>query len=163
MADDRRAAGEAAARRRLDAALRLQDELLPLPQTERVQTLRKRRKAGRPPGARNRRSEDVARFVIERIGDPLLVQAMVACMPAEELAAAAGWSVGEAIAEKRLAAGLVLPYLHRRQPLAVDLTDHRVVYLTVSAGAPARVAEDGAQVLEVVEYQQVAEGEGDAV
>lgn len=117
------------------------------------------RKAGRPPGSRNRRDEDIARLLLERFGDPLAHQVAVATMGVDELAAALGCSRIEALAEKRLAAQVVMPYLHSRKPLAVDVTNHKAISLTINTGAaaPAPVGQqdDAARTVEVVEYQEV--------
>lgn len=114
---------------------------------------------GRPAGARNRRSEDVAAYVIERLGDPLIRQAAVATMALDDLMARTGMSAAEALAEQRLAAALVLPYLHRRMPLAVDFTDHKIVHLTINRGS----ATAASTVAEIVEDQPLIEGDPDAV
>lgn len=137
MADPDRNAMLELAEERARAAAEPQPDLLGLPITQRVQDLRiKRERAGRPPGARNRRSEEVAQWIVDHIGDPLVMLAQVAVIPAEELAAAASCTVLEAMVEKRLAAIAVLPFLHRRQPLAVDVSNHRVVHLHIGEGPP---------------------------
>lgn len=125
-----------------------------------------RRRPGRPPGARNRRAEDVARFAIERFGDPLLRQVAIATMPVDELAARLGCSVFEAAQEQRLSALAVLPYLHRRQPQAVDLSASGAVSLTINlgdGGVGAAAASAGIVAVASGQYQYVSEGEGDAV
>lgn len=141
------------------AAAQPQPDLLGLPETQRVRDLReKRAKAGRPAGARNRRSEEIAAWITEHIGDPLVMLAQLAVLPADELAAAAGCTKAEALAEKRLAAIAVLPFLHRRQPLAIDVANHRVVHLHIGEGPkPADGAADQAGVTllgTVVEYEE---------
>lgn len=139
---------------RVTAVVSRQGSLLGLPEVPASAVERVRRgKAGRPPGARNKRSEDVARWVLAKLGDPLLHQAAVATMDVAELAARLGCTALEAVVEKRLAAVAVLPYLHQRRPLSVDLTNHRVVHLTITDGAVAHVAESVAdqQVVEVVD------------
>ena len=123
---------------RAERLLSPQAELLGLgdmAEPERVRAMAERRaKAGRPPGARNKRSEDVARFVVETFGDPLVRQAAVATMSLPELAAYLGCSLVEAAQEQRLAAVAVLPYLHRKMPQQIDLTHHRTVSLTIVEG-----------------------------
>lgn len=114
---------------------------------------------GRPPGAMNRRTADVAEFVLSQVRDPLLVLAKMAEMGVEEIQAALGCSRLEAWQEKRHAAAAALPYLHRRMPLAVDVTTRTPVYLTITDGeARVSVAEEAAFV-DVVEYQQVSGGD----
>jgi hypothetical protein len=160
-------AAEAVARQRALAAFEPQPELLPLPelglpQTVELVALQERRRVGRPAGARNRRAEDVAREVIERLGDPLVMLASLAMTPIDELRAA-GLGLAEAVTEKRLAAIAVLPYLHQRKPLAVDLTNRQAVSLTLIIGdAPAGEAVEFTDA-EIVEIQQLSEVPGDAV
>ena len=107
---------EAAIRDRAQAALVPQPALLPLglPPEKHPNQAGPRRKAGRPPGARNRRTEDVAREIIERLGDPLVELVALATMPVAELMAH-GLTLEAALAEKRLAAIGALPYLHQRK------------------------------------------------
>lgn len=136
-------------------------ELVGLPDTPRVQAAAARR-AGRPAGSRNRRSEDVARFVVEQLGDPLLHQAAVAVMRIDELVAA-GLSVEQAFAERRLAAQTVLPYLHRRMPVQVDVSTHKMVTLTI-VDAPAALPEAANdEIVQVVDYQEVGDAADPAV
>ena len=124
-----------------------QGELLGLPEPPAVVRAREKRKGGRPPGARNKRTEDVAREVIERMGDPLLHLVAIATAPVDELLAV-GLKPGEAMAEKRLAATAALPYLHQRAPVQVDLRGQQVVYLTIDAGAAP--PEQNQEVIDVV-------------
>lgn len=126
-------------------------------------TVVERRKAGRPPGSKNRRHEESAQALMERLGDPLARQVAIATAPLEELAAALGCSRLEAAVEARLAAHVALPFLRRRMPQAVDITDHRQVHLTILTGGFGVVAPGVPADVEVVEYQAVTEGEGDAV
>lgn len=164
MADAEQGGVAAAARRRVNDALRLQHELVGLPQTPKLVAVRERRaKAGRPPGARNKREEAVAAWVLERIGDPLLAQAAVAVMPVEELAAAAGCTVMEALVERRLAAAVVLPYLHSRRPLDVQVSEHKVVRLTIVDGTGDGGGGDAVEIVGVVENQEVGGGDDGAV
>jgi hypothetical protein len=126
-----RALAEAAAER-VAEALPLQHELIGLPETDRGRQLRERR-GGRPPGARNKRLEEAARLVVERFGDPLVHQVAVATMPLDELMAA-GLDLKQAMEERRLAAAVVLPYLHQRQAVRVDVNQRQVVHLTIVEG-----------------------------
>lgn len=151
-ADALRAAADAV----IEAAFMPQAELLGLPATEKLATVRAGR-AGRPVGARNRRSEDVARQVIETLGDPLLRQAAVATMPLVELMAATGMTAAEALAEQRLAAGLVLPYLHRRMPVQVDVNARQFVALTIVDGTVAVDVGHGSDIIGIVEIQGVSD------
>jgi hypothetical protein len=122
-------------------------ELLGFPMSEpALARLQERRRAGgRPAGARNKRLDEIARQVRERFGDPLLRQVAIATMPLEDLLAL-GLKPAEALAEQRLSAATVLPYLEQKQPVRVDVTGRQVVYLTIGA-----VAEEGEENQGVVE------------
>lgn len=121
-----------------------------------VRELQERRRAGRPPGARNRRSESLAAQVERLFGNPVLRAAALATMPVQELAAALGCKPFEALQEQRLWLSTVLPYVAARMPIAVDVTNHRVVNLTIVDGTEA-VEHDASDVVEVVDYQRVSD------
>ncbi len=152
-----------AASARLAAALDPQPDLLGLPVNCAVQALRDARGPGRPLGARNRRSEDAARYLIEVIGDPLLMLAQIAVMPANELAAAAGFTIAAALAEKRLAAVAVLPYVHQRQPLAVNVSGKQTVTLIISDSITGAIDQAADRVVDIVSFQDVSDAVADDV
>jgi hypothetical protein len=114
-------------------------------------------------GRRNVRNQRIADYLIRRHGDPLETLVMMAQMGVEELVAALGCTRGEAWAEKRLAALGTLPYLHQRQPLAVQVSDHKVVHLTIVDGAESAAPGVAATIVGVVENQEVSDGGDDAV
>jgi len=142
-----------AAEDRVAEALPVQHELIGLPVTVAGQALRERR-GGRPLGARNKRLEEAARLVIERFGDPLLHQVAVATMGVDELMAA-GLSLEKAFEERRLAAAVVLPYLHQRKAISVDVSARQVVHLTIVDGG-----EDSEQYQQVVDAVVVQSDSG---
>lgn len=136
-------------------AFPLQHELLGLPElvpgTKGEAAIRERRsKGGRPPGARNRRIEDVARAVVEHLGDPLVHLVAIATASVDELVAS-GLKPLEALAEKRLAATAALPYLHQRQAVRVDVATHKVVHLSITDGVPLTSQNQG--VIEAIAVQ----------
>ena len=140
---------------RVREAFPVQYDLIGLAETPVARANREKRTAGRPEGARNKRSEDVARYVIEVLGDPLLHQAAVATMAVEDLATALGCTRIEALVEKRLAAAVVLPFLHRRMPLAISV-DSKVVHLVIGeVGVAAGGGVDAT--VEVVGFQEVSD------
>jgi hypothetical protein len=136
-----RAVAEAAAAR-VDDAFPVQEqlhELLGFPATVEAGLLEARRTAevrrgGRPPGARNKRLDEIARQVRERLGDVLLQQLAVATMPLADLIAL-GLKPLEALQEKRLSAATALPYIEQKKPIAVDVTGRSVVFLDIHVGA----------------------------
>jgi hypothetical protein len=131
-------------------------DALGLPDTRKSVAVELRR-AGRPPGAKNRRAEDVARFIVDEIGDPLLRLAMVAAMPTEELAARLGCTAAEALVEQRLAAIAVLPYVHQRKAISVDVTNRQVVSLTIGDLGVTLAETRSLDAVEVVANQELSE------
>lgn len=112
-----------------------------------VKALRERRsKTGRPPGARNKRTVAMANYLLSRYTSPLEVLAQIATARIDELSVAMGCTKLEAMQEKRLAALGLLPYLHQKQPVAVDVTERKVVNLTIvideDTGAGGHVDDD---------------------
>ena len=97
------------------------EDLLGLPQTAALVDLQARRGPGRPAGARNRRTTEFADYLLSRYASPMEVLAQVAVARVDELAAQLGCTKLEALQEKRLAAIALVPYLHQKQPLAVNL------------------------------------------
>lgn len=99
------------------------------------------RAPGRPPGARNRRTERMVEFLLARYPDPREVLLQMAATPVGELAATLRCTQLEAFQEKRQAAIAVLPYVAARQPVAIDLTTRGLVHLTIEDGQGAAGAE----------------------
>jgi len=101
------------------------------------------RRPGRPPGSRNKRTLDWINYLLSRYASPLEVLAQMTVARVEDLARDLHCTRLEAWQEKRHAAIGLAPFLHQRQPLAVNLTERRVVYLTIEATdtAPALTGE----------------------
>jgi hypothetical protein len=125
---------------------------------------------GRPAGARNKRTVEWANYLTRRYGSPLEVLAQIATTSVTELRDSLACSALEALGEKRLAAIALLPYIHQRQPLAVDLTNRQVVYLSIldAAAAEPGAGDEGDMTLigalvNIVENQPLSEAPGDAV
>ena len=121
--------------------------------------------AGRPPGRRNLRNQRVADFILATVGDPLVELARMAMLPVNDMQAALGVTKAEAFAEKRLCAAAVLPYLHQRQAIAVDLTSRNIVTLNLFEGAAPAAPGGGGDIgmtimgspLEIVTDQGVSD------
>jgi hypothetical protein len=132
----------------------------PLTEGGRAKALVYHRGPGRPPGARNNRTERTAAFLLSRHRDPREVFLEIAESNIDDLAALMQCAPAEAMAEKRLAAIGVLPYIVSRKPLEIDVTKRSVVYLTTVDGH-AEQNPDGEgvgmkiRVVEGVEYQQL--------
>lgn len=146
---------------------------LPEPKTEvGRQALERLRtgKPGRPPGARNKRTVKTVELLLSQHRDPRAVLLAIAEAPVEELVATLGCKPLEALQEKRLAAIGVLPYVAQRQPLAIDVTERKIVFLSIDGGGndaggvglTARVVND-ARLVEVDESGAPKEpGDGNA-
>mgnify|MGYP001556561073 FL=1 len=110
-------------------------DLIGAPENAAVIALREKRKGpGRPAGARNRRTLEMANFLLSRYASPLEVLAQIATARVDLLTASIGCTKLEALQEKRLAALALLPYLHQKMPVAVDVTNRKVVHLTIVEG-----------------------------
>lgn len=123
-------------------------------------TVRGRTGAGRPPGARNKRTERTVAYLLSRHRDPRQVLLEIAEANVFDLAALLGCKPFEAMQEKRLAAIGVLPYVAAR--ITPEVIDNRqVIHLHIgSFDAAAGGGEGGmVQVLDPEEYQQVSDGD----
>lgn len=100
------------------------------------------RNAGRPVGARNKRTQEWADYILSRYTSPLEVLAQLAVARVDVLAEQLGCTRLEAMQEKRQAAIALVPFIHQKQPLAVNLTNKTVVYLNIVEGEPLVPRED---------------------
>ena len=114
---------------------------------------------GRPLGSRNKRTEAWAHYLLARYASPLEVLAQIATSSVEDLHVRLGCTRLEALQEKRLAALGLLPYVHQRQPIAVDLNTRQVVNLMIVEGSPAPSDSLAVEIIGVVENQEFSEGE----
>lgn len=118
---------------------------------------------GRPPGARNRRTEHTLAFLRARHRDPRVVLLEIAGANVHDLAGLLGCSAHEALQEKRLAAIGVLPYYAARLTPEV-LQQFNGVFLTINEGRIAGAGGGGvgasALVLEKMQYQEVNDDAG---
>lgn len=119
-------------------------DMLGLPENAKVIALRAERegKIGRPKGARNRRTVEMADFLLRQFRSPLVTLAQIQQTPVDELAAALGCTALEALQEIRLAAIALKDHVHSKMPVAVDVTNHRIIHLTLEDPAP-EAANDG--------------------
>src|SRR5216684_1820724 len=147
-----------------------EDEQLGLfaePETEggRLKIQHVKRGPGRPPGARNKRTERTVQWLLARHKDPVEGLLEIADMHPADLAAMLSCTMLEAVQEQRLCRRDALPYVKQRMPLAVDVTNRQVVYLTIndgqveqSAGGEGSIA---ARILNNVQYQELSEEPAD--
>jgi hypothetical protein len=95
------------------------------------------RKAGRPPGARNRSTEEWRRHLLSKYTSPLEVLVATAASNAEDLAQDLHCTRAAAQAMRIQAASAALPYLHGKLPIEVNARG-------VTALVIIREGEDGA-------------------
>lgn len=107
------------------------------------------KKLGRPKDARNKRTVEWANYLLSRYTSPLEVLAQMASTDVDLLARSLGCSKLEAYAEKRQSAMALLPYLHSKMPVAVDLTSHKIVHLVIGDLGEAEAAEKADDVLTI--------------
>src|SRR5262249_2657057 len=97
---------------------------------------------GRPPGARNKATKDWTRYFLTRFGSPLEVLGQIMRADVDALVKQVGCTALEALQEKRIAAATVLPFVHSRQPIALDVRERKLVHLTID-NTPANGASGG--------------------
>lgn len=119
-----------------------------------------KRGPGRPKGARNKATAAWTEFILASGPSPLQFLAEVYRRPTYELAAALGCKLVEAMEIQIRAATQLAPYLHQRQPQALQVDGAGpALVLTVNLGAEPSQAVSGDEVLrlagEIVENQQV--------
>jgi hypothetical protein len=98
---------------------------------------------GRPPGSRNRRTEEWVDFISSRYRSPLLFLAETFTRPVAQLASELGTDRLEAFKIQVAAAKELAPYLHQKQPLAVAVKADGEVQLVIAAPAAAPIAAPG--------------------
>jgi hypothetical protein len=86
---------------------------------------------GRPPGSQNRRVKEWVRFLEARYGNPLEVLMQIAFAKVDDLRAQVGCTTFEALQEKRLAATVLVPYFASRKPIALNVEERKIVYLSI--------------------------------
>lgn len=104
---------------------------------------------GRPPGSRNRRTDEWVRFISARYRDPRLFLAEAFNRPAAELAAELGCDRLEAFKLQLVAAKELAPFMAQKQPIAVQVQQNGEVRLTLVAPERRPIPQpgDGAKVI----------------
>lgn len=95
----------------------------------------RKRRAGRTPGARNRRTEDFARYISQFGQDPAITLMQIQSTPTEELVARSKlldvpkrqMSYADAESLRIRCAEALMPYIHSKKPVAVDATVRGVI------------------------------------
>lgn len=91
---------------------------------------------GRPAGSLNRRTVDMAEYLLSKYTSPLERLAQIAVSPVDELSASLGCTKLEALQEVRLCAIALAPFLHSKMPLAVDVTNRKIIHLVIGEIPP---------------------------
>lgn len=123
----------------------VQEELLPLRKVERGPEAEKRgirsRGPGRPPGAKNKSTEAWAGYILSRYASPLQALAETYSRPVQDLAAELGCDKLDAFRIQQQAAQALAPYIHKKQPVAVE-GDSGLIQLNILSGGNAMQAQD---------------------
>lgn len=98
-------------------------------------------KGGRPPGARNKRSEEWCRWLLTRFRSPLVGMAELASADPLELARLLACPPLEAARLMLQAQTSLAPYLHERRPQAIELPNGAGFTLVLNTGAPGAGVE----------------------
>lgn len=130
-------------------------------------------KGGRPPGARNRRSEEWCRWLLTRFRSPLIGMAELASADPIELATLLRCPPLEAARLMLQAQTSLAPYLHERRPQALELPNGAGFTLILNSGAadagasagtiavmPISISEQGVSGLAVGVLDGASEGAG---
>lgn len=91
---------------------------------------------GRPKGSRNKRTAEWIDYLLHDRQPPLLVLAETYSRPVDQLAEELGCSRFEAYKLQLYAAEKLAPYVHQKQPLAVEVDARGVVTLVIEGGLP---------------------------
>lgn len=140
-----------------------------------------RRGRGRPVGSRNRSTQDWSRFILSRYRSPLIGLAEIASATPAELQAALGGPPRPPVAEGAGAEGdggggislqaclsLIMqaqaslaPYLHQKQPLAIDAGGVGMMTIIIQKGEAA--ISEGVRIVPIDDAEEVEENQGLAI
>lgn len=107
-------------------------------------------RAGRPPGAKNRSTEDWRRYLLSQYASPLEVLAQMMSRRTIDLADELGCKPVEALAIQKSAAAELAPYLHSRMPVEVNHNGALPIFLNIETGI---LADPAAAAVEIEEIQ----------
>ncbi len=108
---------------------------------------------GRPPGARNKRTEEWIGYLSSRYRSPLVVLAEIYSRPTEEIARALQCKKAEAFGMQLEAAKQSLPYWHQKLPQAIEIEGRNLVGLTLIVQDAPAAAEPPTEIARVIEHQ----------
>lgn len=119
-----------------------------------LRQVRQARGRGRPPGARNQRNAKLAKWFVQQYGDPIAVLGEIMTMPTDILYQQMVLAQGGEAKNKRItgkdafdmriaAAKEALPYIHGKQPIAVEVTGKADAVLFIPGlNAPANFSRE---------------------
>lgn len=113
---------------------------------------------GRPAGSRNRRTDEWMEFILARYRSPLVFLAEAYTRPVAQLASELACTREEAFKLQVTAARELAPYLHQKQPVAVNVSGSGVVSLVIEAPELGAVQPRKGDDALVVEAAIVTEG-----
>lgn len=102
------------------------------------------KRPGRPKGARNKRTQEIADYILGRYRDPLIGLADIVSTPIPTLAHQLGTSKIKAAEFWRKCADTLALYVHQKQPAAVHVKSESVGFIGIVTDAQARAMEAGA-------------------
>jgi hypothetical protein len=94
-------------------------DFLGLPTNAGAEAVLEKRRAGRPPGSRNKRAEHQARLAVQAFDSPSIQLLAMGSLPVEALMRH-GLTFKEAMEEKRLNLTAAAPYFDQKKPIAVE-------------------------------------------
>lgn len=112
-------------------------EMLPLTKKAEEKQIVMDRRRGRPPGAKNKNTQEWRDYLLSRYSSPLEALAQTYSLPVEELRTMVGGTLLDAYKLQLQAAKELAPYLHQKMPLAIDTGDQGLIQLTINMGAQA--------------------------
>lgn len=102
-----------------------------------------RRGPGRPPGSRNRSTEEWRTYILSRYRSPLVMLAETYSRPIAVLAAELNTSLLEAFRLQLAAAKELAPYVHQRLPQAIEVEGKALPTIILAAAETVRQVESG--------------------
>lgn len=105
------------------------------------------RRAGRPKGALNKRTERLRDFILGQHSHPAQVLAQAYSRPVDALAAELGCTRLEAFTVQIRAASELLPYIESKMPVAVDVDARGAIQLVIHGAEQRPATIDGGQLV----------------
>ena len=129
-------------------ALDLALQLMP---NDKPAAVKEARRAGRPKGSRNRRSEELCGFILRQHGHPMQALAQLWSRSTDAVAAELGCDKLAAMSLQVKAAAEALPYFESKKPVAIQ-SDGRIIQLVIEGGHAGIAAPgDAATALKMID------------